>query len=490
MKRRILKCTLIFMVVIFFSTTVFAGTPVSSGDATMSLVKDEKAELTFGQYGTFEKKMAKIDTENKTIDITLSATNNEKLGADETTTSLKAGEVVFLIDGSRSMKVNQVTVNGTTTTREAIIINAAKQLAKKLFAANSEMKIGVVEFATSTTSSEQGTDADAKKITSSLATTLDNVNTALDTVASDTMGSMTDLEAGLDVAESLLNTTSTSNDKKYIITLTDAIPNVAIGVTPQSDGTGFTSAYDEKVFTPTKNKLVALKKSGINVMSLLINMTEDEIQLSTMDPKPTYKHVAEEIFGTTTNPTAGPVYYVDDDAATTTITDTIYNDLLETKTTKASYKYKLTDIAIKDVIPQNIVDNFDFSYVTAPNIGTISNTIDTSDNSIVWSIPELNPGETAMVTYRLSLKKQFDSDILNINLPTNKNVTIDYKENGNNGPQVSSDKCPVVKLVTESPKVPDNIPKTGTNETQIFVLIIIAAAIGTISYILYAKNNK
>ena len=488
--KKILKCTLIFVIALLFSTSVFAGTPVSSGDATMSLVKDEKAELKFGQYGTFEKAKSNIDTTNKTIDITLKVTNNEKPGEDQTTTALKAGEVVFLIDGSRSMKVNEVTVNGTTTTREAIVINAAKQLAQKLFAANSDIKIGVVEFATSTTSSEQGTDADAKKITSSLATTLDDVNTALDTVSSDTMGSMTDLEAGLDVAESLLSTTSTSNDKKYIITLTDAIPNVAIGVTPQSDGTGFTSAYDEKVFTPTKNKLVALKNSGINVMSLLINMTDDEIQLSTMDPKPTYKEVAEEIFGTTTEPTAGPVYYVDDETATETITNSIYNDLLETTTIKASYKYKLTDIVIKDTIPQNIVDNFDFSYVTAPNIGTISNAINTSDNSITWNIPELNPGETATVTYRLSLKNQFDSDILNIDLPTNTNVTIDYKENGTDGPQVSSDKCPVVKLTTESPKTPDNIPKTGTNETQIFVLIIIVAAIGTISYILYRKNNK
>ena len=86
--KKLLKCSLIFVIAILFSTTVFAGTPVSSGDATMSLVKDEKAELKFGQYGTFEKAKSNIDTTNKTIDITLKVTNNEKLGEDQTTTAL------------------------------------------------------------------------------------------------------------------------------------------------------------------------------------------------------------------------------------------------------------------------------------------------------------------------------------------------------------------------------------------------------------------
>ena len=213
-----------------------------------------------------------------------------------------------------------------------------------------------------------------------------------------------------------------------------------------------------------------------------------------MNPKPTYKEVAEDIFGTTSTPTAGPVYYVEDSTATTAITDSIYNDLFETKTVKATAKYKLTNIVIKDYIPQNYVDNFNFSYVSQPNIGSISTEIDKTDNSITWSIPELGVGETATVTYRLSLKDQFDSDILNIDLPTNKNVTVDYKENGKDGNQVKSDKCPVVKLATEpkkeEPKTPDNIPKAGTNDAQIFALIIMAAVVGTISFVLYKKNNK
>lgn len=483
--KKILKCTFVLIIALLFTSTVFAGTPVSSGDAKMTLVSDNKADLTFGKYGTFEKKMDAINTTNKTIDLSLTVTNNQEKQQDQTVTSVKAGEVIFLIDGSRSMKVNNVTVEGKTTSREAIVINAAKTLAQKLFAANKEMKIGVVEFATSTTTTEEGTAADAKTITSSLATSLDATTTALDTVASDTMGSRTDLEAGLDAAENLLNTTSTSNSEKYIITLTDAIPNVAIGVTPKTDGTKWTSAYDENVFTPTKNKLVSLKNKGINVISLLINMTDDEIQTSTMDPKPTYKQVAQDIFGTESSATAGPVYYVEDSSATTAITESIYNNLTETKTVSATNEYKLTDIVIKDYIPQNIIDNFNFSYIVSPTIGTISQSIDTSDNSITWTIPELNPGETATVKYRLSLKDNFDSDILNINLPTNKNVTIDYKENGKDGPQVSSDKCPIVKLTVEDKKV---IPNTGTNETQIMILIAVVALIGITSFILSKRK--
>ena len=57
----------------------------------------------------------------------------------------------------------------------------------------------------------------------------------------------------------------------------------------------------------------------------------DEIQMSTMDPKPTYKEVATDIFGTQMNPTAGPIYYVSDSDIADTITNSIFSSLTEEK---------------------------------------------------------------------------------------------------------------------------------------------------------------
>ena len=42
---------------------------------------------------------------------------------------------------------------------------------------------------------------------------------------------------------------------------------------------------------------------------------------------------------------------------------------------------------------RELVDNFTFSYVTKPSKGTITDKIDTTTNSITWTIPELKAGE-------------------------------------------------------------------------------------------------
>jgi hypothetical protein len=287
------------------------------------------------------------------------------------------------------------------------------------------------------------------------------------------MGPRTDIEEGLKAADKLLATSTDTTASKSIIILTDAVPNTATGVVFDT--------YTDKSIAPAKAELVALKNKNINVISMLINMTTDEIQISTESPKPTYKAVAEKIFGTATAPTAGPVYYVTDADVTTTVTKSIYTDLIPTN------QYALTDIVIKDYFPQNIIDNFNFAELTQPTIGTISSKVDTSDNSITWTISELKPKETATFTYRLTLKDSFSSDIVAVNLPTNKNVTINYKENGTAGDQKENNKCPIVALDVEAKK---DIPQTGSNTGLIVGSLVAASAIiAFVSLINFQKNR-
>ncbi len=465
--KKLLKFTFVIIISLLFSTCVFAGTPVSKGDATMHLVEDHVCDIDFGKYGKFEKKLLNCDETNKTVDISLNATNNQEALAD------KNGEIVLLIDSSRSMSTNNVTVGGNTLTRKQLVLNSASSLVQKLLATNSNLKFGVVEFATSTTTSEEGTSKDAKTITSTLTNNKTEIATALNTVSTDTMGPRTNIEAGLKAADALLSTSTDAAANKYIIVLTDAIPNTADGVTMDT--------YTDATAVPTKNELIALKTKGTNVISLLINMTDDEIAISTESPKPTYKQVAQKIFGTSTNPTAGPVYYVTDADVTSTVTNNIYSDLIPTN------EYSLTDIVIKDYFPTNIIDNFDFAYLTNPKIGNVTAKVDTSDNSITWTISELKPGETATFNYRLTLKNTFDGDIVGINLPTNKNVTIDYKENSVQGAQKQNDKCPIIALDVEAKK---DIPQTGSNTSFIIGTLVTASAIiAIISFVNLRKNR-
>lgn len=479
--KKIISFILVFMTALLVSTSVYA-TPVAKGDATMSLVKDEVANIEFGQFGKFEKKMVNIDLANKTIDIKLTAVNDQVVNDKEVTeTILNPGQVIFLIDGSKSM-LDERAINGTTTTRQKVVIDSAKDLADKLFKANDKMKIGIVEFATTTVPEEEGGDNDATIITPTLVNSKSDFDTAIDKLETNVMGPRTNIEVGLEKAESLLTETTEEDEGKYIIVLSDAIPNTAKGVSFDP----YTSASSD----PSKAKLLDLKSKGINVISLLMDMSDDEIEISEENPKPTYKQVAERIFGTASNPTAGPVYYVSDSEATKTITENIYSNLTETVTTKVpGEKYVLTDIVIKDYIPQNYVDNFNFSILVKPNIGTVTEKIDTSDkNSITWNIPELNPGDTATLTYRLALKDSFDSSIVGINLPTNEDVTVDYLENGEKGETKHNDKCPVVILDVEAKK---KIPQTGSNTwLTVGLLVTASVVIGGISFINYRRMYK
>lgn len=475
--KRYFKFTLVLIVLLLLSTTCLAATPVAKGDATMKLVEDNVNSMVFGKYGEFEKKMIKLDTVSKTIDIQLTAKNNQEALEN------KDAEVVLLLDTSNSMAKRQVIVNNETMTRKELVLRSANQLIDKLLATKENIKLGIVEFATSANTEEEGTEADAKIITKSLTSDVQTLKSALETVEQDTMGDRTDVEVGLETAENLLNTSENENANKYVVVLTDAVPNTAKGVK--------VDLYTETSADPTKAKLQDLDEKGINVISMLIDIKDDDIVISNRPEDSTfktYKDVAYYVFGTPLAPTAGSVYYVNDEQVIDTVTNDIYEELIPVN------EYVLTDIVIKDYFPQNIIDNFDFAYLTKPEIGEVTADVNREDNSITWIISELKPGEVATFTYRLSLKNTFSSDIVGVNLPTNKNVLIDYKENGVQGDQKNNDKAPIVALSVPQPKdnpTPDKeLPQTGSNTTIVTgTLIALSLAIAIFSFISYRKNS-
>lgn len=172
-----------------------------------------------------------------------------------------------------------------------------------------------------------------------------------------------------------------------------------------------------------------------------------------------YGELAEEIFGTVNNPTTEHFYFIDYDGLSTTVNGNIFDNITAVKDNT------LKNIVIKDYFPQEIVDNFDFEYVTEPNIGTISEKIDLSDNSITWNIPQLAEGEVATVSYKLKLKEQYDTDIVDQILPTNANVDIDFETAEDKG-NTYSDVSPKIRLIYEEvlPEEPDD--NTTTDNTD------------------------
>ena len=495
--KKVVSIVAIFIISMLISSSVMAATTYKKSDATMKLVKDEVCDINFGKYGHFNKKKANIDLKNKVIDIDLTVVNDqEKL-------EKAAGEVVLLIDSSGSMEKNKVVVDGETITRREAILKAADLLVNKLYKSNDKMKIGIAEYAfynapvgsTAEEIAKQGTLEDAY-INTKLTSNKETVLAGLKNVGKHDFAKRTDIEAGIKVAESMFSKDDTS--KKFIVMLTDGIPNVSLGIwnNPEDNSLRY---YEREQFDATKKALVDAQKAGYNIISCLIDMYSDSeanlVKLGQAEGETepgagstskeneilnmTKKDATKYIFGTASNPTAGKLYYIDDRKIMSTVSEDIYNDLVIVN------KYALTDIVIKDVIPENVNSNFTYQQLTQPKVGKV--TFDKASRTITWTIPVLEPGVTDTFRYRLTLNETIDGSIVGINLPTNQDVEITYKENDVPGEPKHNPKCPVVLLDVPAPK---DVPQTGSN-TWVIVgsSVIIAMLISVVSFVNMKKNR-
>ncbi len=353
----------LFLILILLTNLSFA----SYSTVTMNVVEEPVCTIELGENSKFEKKLISKDLNNKEVTIQLQVKNDEVVNKP-------TGEIMLVLDNSDSMNN---TVDGTKTRKE-LIFDSAKTLVSNLLKDNEELKIGIVSFSTNTDISKEGSSEDANLV-SSLSNDISKLNNAISNIKAD--GPRTNLESGLDLASGQF--TKTDNNK-YMIVLTDGVPNVALNYDK--------NYYSDDVISKTKSKLQQLKQSNINVITMLTGI-DDEKYIPATTTK-SFGEIIEEIFGTTSNPTVGKFYYVTDNEVESIIKNDIYNSLIpENKTLK--------DIKIIDYFPAEIINNFDFAYVSEANIGTISATVDKSNNSITWTIPELANGETATVQYKL-----------------------------------------------------------------------------------------
>ena len=427
MKKRVIL--ILFLLIILISTMSFA----SYSTVTMEVVEEPICTIDIGENSKFEKKLISKDLNNKEVTLQLQVTNNEE-------TLKPTGEIILVLDNSLSME--EKTSNGEI--RKDLVFESAKTLVNNLLDGNDKLNIGIVSFSTNVDSSKEATIEDAK-----LVSTLSNdVNTLVNSISNiEANGPRTDLQAGIQLAKQQF----TSNDNnKYIIVLTDGVPNVAIGSN--------NPYYSDTTITQTKNELLSLAESNINLITMLTGINNEDEYPSSISK--TYGQIINEIFGSQESATAGKFYYITDDQIEATITNDIYNDLLP-------ISQSIRDIQIVDYFPVEIIQNFEFAYVTDANIGNISASVDTTNNSITWTIPELKTGETATVQYKLKLKEDFDSSIVDKILNTNQKVDISYKDFNDETQTKTSDISPKLKL-TEPPAV---LPKAGTTLLLGFIIL-------------------
>lgn len=475
MKRKIFSSLILFISLLIICNLSFAAT-VSASKTTMEVVDRSICEINIKDLGHFQKELTEFHSNSKDVVLTLTVENT----ATQETVS-KPVEIFLVLDNSKSM-----TESYQNKAKNQYVIEAATKFTENLFNHFKNIKIGVVGFSSEnyTTTYREGTLNDAKLLLS-LSNSKDDVLASINSYT-ENGGPRTNIEAGLSVAESSFSNSSES--EKYIVLISDGVPNLSLD-------TEHTMTYSGVNATNTKNKLKDLESKGYSIFSILMGSDDSKLEnpeapiVESTGKHLTYGELAEEVFGTVTSPTAGKFYYIDYEDLFSTINNDIYQNITVTKDNS------LKNIVIKDYFPREILENFNFEYVKSPNIGKVSADVDPSDNSITWEIELLKKGEVATLSYKLTLKDEYNEEIVKKILPTNEKVDIDF-ETRDGKDKESSDVSPKIRLLVE--EVPDNtisdkpIPQTGIYNviSTISVILIISILFNVIRFQKLKNKNK
>ena len=439
--------TIILLILMTMATNVFAATEV-----TMEIVEDNVCTIDLNEDCTFEKKIVDSDLTKHTVTLQLKITNNSQV-------LIPTGELMLVIDSSQSMD----TIVEGETTRKDLVLNSANKLVESLLKVNpTSLKIGVVTFSTSSEKNEDGflitgTEADAQKVCD-FSNDLSVLTSKISAIEG--TGQYTNLDSGLQLAAQQF---SSENTNKYMIILTDGLPNLAIGYNDLVSYDGLTDVINQ-----TKSTLTSLE--NIDVVTMLTGIDDEEaIIRMTGSNTYTYGQVINAVFGTEDAPTVGKFYNIDDTEIEQTITNKIYNDLLP-------IEKSLKDITIIDYIPQYIADNFNVS-INKDSI-ELSAIISSDSRTITWNLDELAPGESKALKFDLVLKDEFDETIIDKILDTNEKVDVNYNDFDGTDKSETSDVTPKIRLVAvPQEEVPDDvapnpIPHAGS---PIFTFVFIFA---------------
>lgn len=457
MKNIINKTTSVFLItLIIFS--IFYSVFASNTNTLLEVVeKASKTEYLENNQGYISKTIidSNANTGEVTIELKLSNTKNE-------TSKSKNTEIILVIDNSGSMKFK--TADGKT--RKSILLDSAKNFVNSIFETSNNVKVGIVKFC-----GEYGfwAPANAASLITKPTEKEEDVIEGITKIEKISTESGTDIQKGLIKAE---NAFSKDAGNKVIILLTDGCPTEdASGNYLYNNEQVMTNEKYRKIIQNTKNELINIDKKGIKLISLMTGVNSNDLDENGNVVKNTEDEIQaiETIFGTESKPTAGKFYNV----KTTDISNVVKNDI--TKDVQQILNTPINNVKIQDYFPQEIIDNFEFSYVENPNIGTVSKNIN-KDNSIEWNIGTIKGDETATLRYKLKIKNMENKQLLDKVISTNEKVILNYRDNNAKEYTLNLSTSPKIKLtevkeelnatVTYNPKIETTKDVTVTIKTN------------------------
>ena len=386
MNKKILKNIIRIIVILILILFIFGNnTYAKNNNITLKQVKNNVCEIELDDTGLFKKRIISVDDVNKEVIMQMDIENVEK--ERQTTEPI---EIIFVIDNSGSMNMPIDRSVENSYTRQYVINTGAKKLVNKIVSAFSNVKIGVVEFDSNAAVCCQPTSE------------INTIMYAIDSIQADLGG--TNTEKGVVLAHQQF----TIEKNRIMILLTDGAP-------------GSCSISDADESTVIYKTLQALQCAVNDYIDIITVLTEVD---NTFEVRDGYKEkeVADQIFGTQENPNFGEFYYVSDNSIEDTILNRVYSSASNYITNYMSNT--LFNINMVDIFPNNIIENYDIEIIKNANIGTAY--IDS--NKLYWKLDKLEEGQNDYIQYKLKLKDNYNSSILNLEMDTNEDVDIKYED--------------------------------------------------------------
>ncbi|MGN1310732.1 MAG: vWA domain-containing protein [Clostridia bacterium] len=416
-------------------TTSFSRVFASELKTTLNVIQ-QSSEIKYLENDQGYISKAIVDSNNNTGEVTieLKLSNTKKETVTNGTT-----EVFFVIDNSPSMKY--VTENGDV--RKDLIINSAKNLATSIFSQSDSVKIGVVKFSGSGLLTSAGMSN--ATLVQSLSDDKDIVLAGIQKIADSSTSSGTNIDAGLQRAN---NNFSDECQNKIIVLFTDGVPTCDASGTNAGNDT--TTDESKTVQANTKSTIQNISNSGVYIISMMTGLDP------TSDTYDNDLEAITNIFGTAENSTAGKFYNIADANITNIVNNNILADVIE------KIQNPINTVKIVDYFPEDITNNFEFSYVGNPSVGTVSEGIDEDIKTITWDIGTLKGDEVATLQYKLKIKDMKNENLLNKTISTNEKVVLTYKDIDSKDYTVTLTGSPKIQLS----EVTENIASSTDTESQ------------------------
>lgn len=476
MKKIINKVLIITLVVCMFSVntvSVFA-----SSSYQLNIVKDS-AETKYleNDQGYISKKIISSDSKNGEVTVELTVSNTSE---NDASIKYDNTEVWIIIP-------EEVEFSTTIATK----IEYIKQMASKILSESDNVKIGIIGVTGPTTNGTNGTATDAEyvsELTDDYATLINNLNN----MNSEKVSYNFNHQAALRLA----NTSFSENVNKVVITLVDGITQTGIGIDNViSGGTSAAKADLNAKAIAIQGEINTLKSIGAN---LIVLRSEYENYIYTYGSSITIdaNEYIDLMYGTVDNPFCGKIYEVTDENLENIITENIYMYIY------SMIQNSIKNVTITDYFPDDITDNFEFSYVTKPANGTISSNI--TDNKIEYSLDELAGNESVTISYKLKLKNMANIKLLDKVINTNEKVVLTYTDSSNKNYEVTLTSSPSIKLEKADEKADEKVDEKGETKEEtnvettvenpstglyISLGIVGLAVCSGIFYIVYRKKN-